>query len=97
MTADGEVARPVDPHGGLMEHGRLIIDADGVEWEVYDESQWTITWALDWEYPPQTSNPGLIFDSPRDRRRLYPCPRNWQALSDAELTQLLERASSLAE
>lgn len=78
-----------------MEHGRLFVDSTGVEWEVYDESQWTIAWALDWEYPPQVDNPGLLFDSALGRRRIFPCPTDWQALSDAELEVLLQRARSL--
>lgn len=78
-----------------MEHGRLFLDSDGVEWEVYDESQWTIAWALDWDYPPQTTNPGLIFDSRLGRRRIFPCPNAWNALSDSELIALLGIATSL--
>ena len=46
-----------------MEHSRLFVDSTGGEWEVYDETQWSIAWALDWEYPPQPDNPGLLFDS----------------------------------
>lgn len=78
-----------------MEQGRLLVDSAGVEWEVYDESQWSITWALDWEYPPQSDNPGLLFDSPLGRRRIYPCPPDWQTLTDAELETLLGTATSL--
>jgi hypothetical protein len=36
----------------------LLVDADGVEWEVYDESTWTIELALDWEFLPQPTAPG---------------------------------------
>ena len=78
-----------------MEKGRLIVDSTGVEWEVYDESQWDIAWALDWENPPQTENPGLLFDSALGRRRIFPCPSDWKTLSDAELEGLLLRARSL--
>jgi hypothetical protein len=78
-----------------MEHGRLLVDSSGVEWEVYDESQWSIAWAIDWEYPPQAENPGLLFDSSVGRRRVYPCPVGWKNLSDAELEALLRRAVSL--
>ena len=77
-----------------MENGRLFVDSTGVEWEVYDESQWTVSWALDWEYLPQ-ENPGLIFDSRLGRRRIFPCPRDWQSLLDAELEALLRRAVAL--
>ena len=78
-----------------MQRGRLLVDSAGVEWEVYDESQWSIAWALDWEYPPQTINPGLLFDSALGRRRVFPCPPNWESLSDAELQDLLGVARTL--
>ncbi|MDB4890417.1 MAG: hypothetical protein JWL61_2272 [Gemmatimonadetes bacterium] len=78
-----------------MEHSRLFVDSTGVEWEVYDETRWSIAWALDWEYPPQPDNPGLLFDSSVGRRRIFPCPANWQSLSDAELEELLAHARSL--
>ncbi|HEY9226200.1 MAG TPA: hypothetical protein VIP11_06115 [Gemmatimonadaceae bacterium] len=74
---------------------RLIVDGDGVEWEVYDESAWSIELALDWEFQPQTENPGLIFSSQRDRRRLWPCPEDWKRLEDSSLIGLLNRARSL--
>ena len=41
-----------------------------MEWEVYDESQWTISWALDWDYLPQEI-PGLIFVSSRDGSEFF--------------------------
>ncbi len=78
-----------------MEHGRLFVDAAGVEWEVYDESEWSVAWALDWDYPPQTENPGLLFDSALGRRRIFPCPADWQKLTDAQLESLLTVARSL--
>jgi hypothetical protein len=72
-----------------------VIDADGVEWEVYDESEFGMGLALDWDYPPQLENPGLIFNSRVDRRRLWPCPVNWRALSDEQLLALSTRAVSI--
>jgi hypothetical protein len=78
-----------------MEQGRLFVDSAGVEWEVYDDGKWSIALAFDWEYPPQAANPGLLFDSTVGRRRLFPCPPNWQALSDGDLEVLLQQASSL--
>jgi hypothetical protein len=74
---------------------RLVIDDVGAEWEVYDESTWTLELALDWEVLPQPNKPGLIFSSSRDRRRLWPCPANWKALSDEELLALLTQAQSI--
>jgi hypothetical protein len=73
----------------------LLVDAGGVEWEVYDESRWSIELALDWEVLPQTDDPGLIFSSYRDRRRLWPCPSDWREMSDARLLELLATARSI--
>jgi hypothetical protein len=74
---------------------RLIIDSSGVEWEVYDESTWSLELALEWEFLPQSESPGLIFSSRADRRRMWPCPQRWQELSDAELLDVLVRARSI--
>lgn len=78
------------------EQARLITDASGVEWEVYDESGFGMGMALDWDYMPQRENPGLIFNSRIDRRRLWPCPPNWRKLSDDQLLALAERAVSIS-
>jgi hypothetical protein len=77
-----------------MVHGRLFVDSSGIEWEVYDESQWTVSWALDWDYLPQEI-PGLIFDSSLGRRRIFPCPHEWKKLTDLQLETLLQRAVPL--
>jgi len=74
---------------------RLIVDPLGTEWEVYDESRWTLELALEWELLPQTDDPGLIFSSAVDRRRLWPCPLDWAALSDEQLLELLDSARSV--
>ena len=79
-----------------QEQARLITDADGVEWEVYDESAGGLGMALDWDYMPQTENPGLIFNSHIDRRRLWPCPVDWRLLTDEELLKLAEKATSIS-
>lgn len=72
------------------------MDGRGIEWEVYDEASWSIGLALEWDYLPQLENPGLVFVSRADRRRLWPCPADWAALSDAQLLDVLERARSIA-
>ena len=79
-----------------QEQARLVTDAEGVEWEVYDESAGGLGMALDWDYMPQIENPGLIFNSRLDRRRLWPCPPNWRQLSDGDLLKLAERARSIS-
>ncbi len=73
-------------------NSRVVVDPQGVEWEVYDESRWSLELALEWDFLPQTENPGLIFASRAGRRRLWPCPEKWEALSDPELVELLGRA-----
>jgi hypothetical protein len=91
MTLDG-------PPGGVSSwanpesSARVITDSQGVEWEVYDESRWSMELALEWDFLPQTENPGLIFASRAGRRRLWPCPEKWEALGDPELLELLARA-----
>ena len=82
-------------HTPDQQAARIIIDAEGVEWEVYDEAAWGMGMALDWDYMPQTTDPGLIFNSSADRRRLWPCPPEWRLLSDAELLSLASRARSI--
>lgn len=72
---------------------RRIVDDRGVEWEVYDESRWSLELALEWDFLPQAENPGLIFAGRDGRRRLWPCPENWEALADDELVELLGRAN----
>ena len=82
-------------HTPDQQAARIIIDTEGVEWEVYDEAAWGMGMALDWDYLPQSSDPGLIFNSNADRRRLWPCPPAWRLLSDAELLSLAGRAKSI--
>ncbi|HEX8944561.1 MAG TPA: hypothetical protein VF785_15590 [Gemmatimonadaceae bacterium] len=81
---------------GSPEHrARTIVDDQGIEWEVYDEGTWSIQLALDWDMLPQTTNPGLVFVSDVERRRLWPCPDDWKAMADADLLGLLSRAKAL--
>jgi hypothetical protein len=74
---------------------RTIVDDFGVEWEVYDEGTWSIALALDWDMLPQTTNPGLLFVSDVERRRLWPCPDTWKAMADGDLLGLLARAKAM--
>ncbi|HVE80207.1 MAG TPA: hypothetical protein VNA89_15180 [Gemmatimonadaceae bacterium] len=79
----------------MSSHTRIFKDATGLEWEVYDEGSWHAALVLAWDYPPQTENPGLLFISSRDIRRLWPAPPGWETLADAQLEELLARAASL--
>ena len=74
---------------------RTFIDAHGVEWEVYDESDWGVLGLMDWDYLPQQGDPGLLFISKTDLRRLWPAPPNWQAMTDAMLDDQCARALSV--
>jgi hypothetical protein len=74
---------------------RMIVDERGTEWEVYDESTWSLELALEWDFLPQSENPGLIFASRLGRRRLWPCPANWHELNDGQLVDLLARAKAV--
>lgn len=87
---------PGSSPGDLGDVGaRILVDPDKVEWEVYDESQWDFRMALDWDVLPQTENPGLIFSSRIDRRRVWPAPQGWRAMSDDQLLKLCAGARSM--
>ena len=75
---------------------RTVVDQGGVEWEIYDESEWSIPLALDWSIQAQAESPGLIFVSVIDRRRLWPAPEGWQQMNDAGLLELLQSAKSIS-
>lgn len=70
----------------------MLTDDRGVQWEVYDESRWSLELAMEWDFLPQTENPGLIFASRAGRRRLWPCPKDWESMPDARLIELLATA-----
>ncbi len=74
---------------------RTVVDARGVSWEVYDDGTPSIALALDWDMPPRTGNPGLIFVSQLGQRRFWPCPEDWKGLADRDLLDLLGKAKSL--
>lgn len=95
MTLDHPSEADVTNWATPEQHARMIVDGRGTEWEVYDESSWSLELALEWDFLPQAENPGLIFSSSVGRKRLWPCPGNWQAMTDAELLQLLDRAKSI--
>ena len=75
---------------------RIIKDSSGLEWEVIDESAPDdIGRALECDYMPQSSDPGLLFISREGRRRVYPCPSDWRTLPDVVLEVLCSQAPSL--
>jgi hypothetical protein len=96
MPLDRSPSNHVPPLASPEARARTIVDDHGVEWEVYDEGTWSIQLALDWDVLPQASNPGLLFVSGVGRRRLWPCPDAWKALTDPDLLGLLARAKVLS-
>ena len=94
VDADGVRSSQGTISMGSMTHVRTFRDHRGVDWEVYDERDWGARGLLDWDHLPQTADPGLIFVSTADIRRLWPAPANWQSLSDAELDEACGRATS---
>lgn len=74
---------------------RIFIDSTGTEWEVFDESEWNASLALAFDMPLPSANPGLLFVSSRDLRRLWPRPDGWREVSDEELETWCARAASL--
>jgi hypothetical protein len=73
----------------------MLVDDRGVEWEVFDEGEWSLSLAMEFDYLPQTENPGLVFVSRGKRRRLVPRPSGWSHLSDAEMKGLLVKATPI--
>lgn len=91
----GEIADR--PSGGVaMTTGeRIFVDSTGTEWEVFDEGEWNASLALAFDLPVPSANPGLLFVSSRDMRRLWPRPDGWRDVGDAELEAWCGRARSL--
>jgi hypothetical protein len=70
---------------------RVFADARGVEWDVFavhPEARLSVHSQLKGTYPQGW----LCFDSPVEKRRLSPIPKDWQALSDEQLGQLTQQA-----
>jgi hypothetical protein len=74
---------------------RCFRDSAGNEWEVFDERTDSPKRALECDYPVQRADPGLVFVSRAGRKRLWPCPDDWQRLPDDVLADLCARAAEL--
>lgn len=74
---------------------RLFTDSHGIEWEVFDESDWSLGLALAFDHPLPADEPGLLFISVEGMRRLHPRPVQWRELPDSELEALCARANRL--
>jgi hypothetical protein len=79
-----------------MTRERIFVDSSGTEWEVFDEGEWNAGLAIAFDLPMPSENPGLLFVSSRDLRRLWPRPEGWRELGDDELEKFCGRAARLA-
>ena len=103
MHSDRNQARPTQaggidrPSGGvaMSTRERIFVDSRGIEWEVFDESEWNASLALAFDMPLPSANPGLLFVSSRDMRRLWPRPDGWREVGDAQLEAWCGGARSL--
>jgi hypothetical protein len=70
---------------------REFRDADGVEWVVFLTAR---SVARDHHLPEEYREGWLVFESAHgEKRRLAPIPKNWEALSDRELSALCAQAA----
>lgn len=89
---------------------RQFSDRDGRSWDVWEvipqfaerrETQTVVAHDRRATNKPRSSLPvemkegWLTFECPTERRRLAPAPVGWELLSDRELAELVERATSV--
>jgi hypothetical protein len=79
-----------------MDDERSFKDSNGTEWDVFDERSSGPMRALECDYPPPETDPGLVFVSHAGKRRLWPCPADWIRLPDEELESLCGKAATLS-
>ncbi len=76
---------------------RSFRDSSGTQWDVFDERSSGAMRALECDYPAPETDPGLVFVSHVERKRLWPCPADWKMLPAEELEMLCWRAAPLAD
>jgi len=72
-----------------MRHFR---DKAGVEWQVYLTARGSDAVSRGQFLPEAFREGWLVFESPREKRRLAPVPANWESLSNEALAALCEQA-----
>lgn len=72
-----------------MRHFR---DAAGVDWKVFLTARGSDAVSREHSLPEAFREGWLVFESPREKRRLAPIPANWESLSDESLAALSTRA-----
>ena len=71
---------------------RILTDAMGVEWTVFEVKRQTGSKDR-WSYLPEEFGDGwLCFESSLSKRRLTPVPPRWREYSDEELERMLGQA-----
>ena len=81
---------------GVLKPVREFTDSSGREWRAWDVTPDELSpRTKDEDYLAQLYHTGwIVFEtqSGEDKRRLYPVPKAWSELPDAELAVLLEKA-----
>jgi hypothetical protein len=72
---------------------RQFRDASGVEWKVSLTSRSSPAVSRDHFLPEAYREGWLLFESPTEKRRLAPVPRDWESLPDEELASLCASAA----
>ena len=72
-----------------MRHFR---DEAGVDWKVFLTARGSDAVSREHSLPEAFREGWLVFESPREKRRLAPIPANWESLSDQALATLCTRA-----
>jgi hypothetical protein len=76
-----------------MRHFR---DEAGVEWKVFLTARGSDAVSREHSLPEAFREGWLVFESPREKRRLAPIPADWETLSDEALGALCTRAVTQA-
>jgi len=72
-----------------MRHFR---DEAGVDWKVFLTARGSDAVSREHSLPEAFREGWLVFESPREKRRLAPIPANWESLSNEALAALCTRA-----
>ena len=71
---------------------RTVTDTEGRNWRIWHVVPQS---AVLLQTSPQMSKGWLCFESDGDKRRMTQPPENWATMTDAELMELLSRASEV--
>lgn len=74
---------------------RTLQGPDGTRWEVWDVQPGQQLGSSDRHsrlLPPEMAAGWLCFDSPEEKRRLYPIPNDWDRTDEAELLRMCRDA-----